>query len=1036
MNNPVKANPEPHAGAFHEEYGSIRSLIYLLQGGFNPFGPQQPQQPSLPQPSQPPGQLPPSESPQNNTEQNQPQQPAIPPSLPADPNPPISPEDSDAQQPEKRSATSIIFTILGFVIVVGIIYFSYQYVAKLPPPRVVPPTPTAGSRFDISSCTAISSPGVYTLAKSIGAAQASGPCILIDSSNVALDGKGNKVIGSGPFVQVPPFSYGIEVINASNVTISNMNVSKFSYDIFLSNTKGSQVSNVLALNGTMSGIYLYDSSGDNVSANKVFGAASSQGGIGLAGGGQNRITNNLVMYNAYYGVSINSTKNTFLHNNITSNPVDLFCGSGANIRESDVFLSSSCSVNYYCNFARCSITNKPSNLSSIVLSKNIASCGSIRSPGDYMLAASLNLSTYVNTSNPLSNPTCINILSPNVRLDCNNMTIFNARYGVTSSGYNTMIMDCNFRNSTYGVYLHDSFADNVTGGGASGGTYGIYLRNETDTYISNATYLSNKYGVYINDSSAVTLTGTTTANNTYGVYYATGSTNAFLRDRLLGNSGTDMYCTPQTYNSSFNIMQNSTCGVTDCNWGSCQKHTLVTLPTQPVFGCETISVPGNYTLESAIVQNSGLNCITLKSSGISLNCAGKLIEGIGTGSAIYLSNINNVSIASCNIDGYGTGINATGARFLSIRNAVVSNASVGISIKNANFSQVINNKIAIFGRYGMILSGVNNSVITNNTASSGIDNSTGFSFSKSNKNIIRGNFAQSNPLYGFVFNGSRTNTISNNSAISNVGFDYVCEDGSSGIYSQQSGSVNNGVTKNGCLWMVEVNPVSIPTCYAISQSSEISLQSDMLYTFGATCYTVFNTNSTSGSSSTINCNGHTVIATNGGVFADVKTSSVTIENCNLYGFSRAIESSSPYTTLLNDTIVNSNYSVDLQNATYPTIRDNYFTNDTYGVYGQESSYGSIENNVFTNVNTGIELLGGSGFQLIGNLANAAKTGISLLNSQLNNVQGNRLLNSTTAGIACTMFATNLTNNYDQGGNICSSNSKCLWMSKSPSCRPS
>ncbi len=931
---------------------------------------------------------------------------------------------------------NMIFMILGLVIIIGIIYFSYQYTAKHPPPRVVTPPQPTGSRFAISSCTAITSPGVYTLSRSISAAQASGPCITIESSNVALEGRGNKVIGSGPFVQVPPFSYGIKVVNASNVSISDMNVSKFSYDVFLSNTIGSQVSNVLALNGTMSGIYLYNASGATVKGNKVFGAASSQGGIGLKGGGQNIVENNTVMYNAYYGLTINSTRNTFIHNNITYNPADLFCGSNANVRKSDTFLSSSCSVNYYCNFAQCSLTNKPSNLSSIVLSKNVASCGSIRSPGTYMLEASLNLSTYVNTSNPLSNSTCISILSPNVRLDCNNQTILNARYGVASKGYNTTIADCNFRNSTYGVYLHDSFSDNVTGGGSAKGVYGIYLRNETDTAISNATYLSNTYGVYINDSSATTLTGTATENNTYGVYYATGSTNSFLKDKLSGNKNTDMYCTPQTYNSSFNIMQNSTCGVTNCDWGVCQKHTLVSLQTQPVFGCGTISVPGNYTIKSAIIQNSGFNCITLKSSGINLDCAGKLIEGAGTGSAIYLDGQNNISLDSCSIDNYRTGINATGAKFLSIRNALISNASVGISLDNVNFSQVIGNKVAIFGAYGMLITGANNSVITNNSANSGIGNSTGFAFSGSNKDIIKGNTAQSNPVAGFTFSGSRTNIISNNSATSNVKSDYVCEDGSSGIYSQQPGTVNTGITKNDCFWMVEKNPVSVPICYAISQSSDISLQGDMLYTFGATCYTVFNTNSTSGSSSTINCNGHTVIATNGGVFANVKTPSVTIENCNLKGFSRAIESTSSYTTLINDTIVNSNYSVDLQNATYPSVQDSFFTNDTYGVYGQDSSYGSIRNNVFTNVSTGIDLLGGSGFQLADNLVNGARTGVSLLNSQLNIIQGNRLLNATASGIACTQFATNLTNNQDQGGNICSSNSACLWMTESASCRPS
>lgn len=947
------------------------------------------------------------------------------------PSPEISPPP-----PQMKPTTRIVASILAVIIIVGIVYLTYTNFAPKPPPRVVttnatPPT----SQFEVSSCRAISSPGAYRLVGNI-ATSGTGPCISVTSSNVRLDGQGNKIQGAGPFVQIPPFSYGILIANVSNVTVSNMNVSKFSYDILLSNSPGSTVSNVLVLNGTMSGIYLLNTSNDTVEGNQAFGASSQQGGIGLSGGGNNLLKNNVVLNNAYYGLSINSTMNKFVNNTINSNPVDLFCGTNANLRNTNLFSSSSCTVNYYCDFAQCSKTNQPSNLNSIVLSRNINSCGVILSSGDYVMAKNLNLSVYVNTSNPLSNNICISINSPNVRLNCANNTIFNAYYGISSSdSYNTILENCNFYNNTYGIYLANSFGDNVTGGSAGKSRYALYLRNVTSASVSNVNYHSSIYGIYLSNSSAIRFSDAKSTNNTYGVYYGTGSTNSFLGSNITKNKNTDLFCTAQTYNSSFNVFQSNRCGVTDCNWGACTTHVLVPLPVYPVFGCGTISVPGNYSLESNVIQTRGLNCITLNSSDINLNCQDKLIQGEGFGSGIYIANRSSISVNNCFVEDYATGINATNAKFLKINNATVSNSTVGVHLSNSNFSQLLNSRVSTFDGYGVSANNLNNSVIINNTASKGVGQATGFLFARSNKNIITGNNANSNPGYGFVFNNSRSNVVSNNTALSNYDFDYYCAGGSSGIYAE-SGLVNTGLTKQNCIWMVEQDPATNPVCYAISTSSDITLQQDMLYTFGQTCYTVFDTNATSAQSSIIDCNGHTVLATNGGIFANIKSSSVEIENCYLRGFSKAVISTGQQTSLLNDTIVNSNYSVTLINATYPLVRNTNFTNSSYGIYSQNSKYGTFQFDAFRNVSNGVYLLGGSAFKLFNDTVNVASTGVSLLNSQLNALAGDKLLNASIHGIACTQFATNQSNNMDQGGNACSSNSNCRWMTVSAGCKPS
>ena len=230
-------------------------------------------------------------------------------------------------------------------------------------------------------------------------------------------------------------------------------------------------------------------------------------------------------------------------------------------------------------------------------------------------------------------------------------------------------------------------------------------------------------------------------------------------------------------------------------------------------------------------------------------------------------------------------------------------------------------------------------------------------------------------------------------------------------------------------------PGASSSCYSISQPSYVVLHQDLLYTAGSTCYYIFNTNTSSGKGTTINCNGHTVYSTNGGTFADINGAQGTvIENCNLIGFTKDVITNGRNTKMLNDTIVNSAYSVILNNTTYPVVQNDTFNNDTYGVYSQSSKFGSITNNRFINMGYGIYLLGGSAFKIMGNdISTSADVAISILDSQLNQLQNN-IANGNTFGISCSQYATNSTANQDQGGNSCNSNNQCTWMTSSQSCK--
>jgi parallel beta-helix repeat protein len=939
-----------------------------------------------------------------------------------------------------KTINKVAISAVAVIIIVVIVYIEYN---RLHVPNFTPtPPPTNNiivpvNVFNVSSCKSITSPGVYHVVRDISSNQADGPCINISSSNVALLGNNDKITGNGPYVQIPPFSYGVEISDASNVVVSNLTLSKFSYDIFLDNVSYSKIFGANVLNATISGIYLYNSRYNLVENNRAYFTAGLDGGIGLTGGGNNTVQTNLVVENAYNGLYINSSNNHFINDTLEQNPIDIACISGSGLRYSNMFSSSVCAVNYYCNFAYCSDINVPSGLG-YALSNQINRCGVIESPGDYRVGSDLNLSFYVNTSNPQSVNTCIRIDSPNVRLNCSNNTIYNSHYGVLAAGvYNTTLANCYFYNDTYGIYLANSFSNNVIGGGAAKGRYALYLNNESITTISNVDYHGNVYGIYINNSEGLTFRGNNVNNNTYGIYYNNGTTLSFFNNKINSDTNGDLFCSVQTYGSRYETFENNQCGSSDCNWANCASHFLPPQPTYPISSCGVISTPGNYVLQSVITSTAGGNCIKINANNVNFDCQGKFLYGVDLGNAFSIANKTNVSIDNCEMFQYALGINATNVKSLNLQNDIVENSSSGVSLTNANYSQIINLNVIGFGGYGFSMNRVNDSVITNNTADNGVNNATGFVFSKSNRNIITFNDAENNPDYGFVFANSISNLILNNTAVSNFGYDYNCVGGSSGLYAE-AGLTNRGLNKNRCFWMIETDPLISNSCLAISSGSTISMPEDMLYTYGRTCFTVYNTNSTTGSYTVINCNNHTVMATNGGVFADiVNSSSVTIENCYLEGFSRAIEVSGPSAHILNNTIVYSNYSVLVNGTTYPVIAQNKMENDTYGIYSQNSRYGTIEENTFRhNVTTAITLSGGSAYNLMGNFANNTRIGLYLINSQTNIAENNSFLNSALYGIACTQFAENQSNNLDDGGNACSSNINCRWMTASPSCKPS
>ncbi|MEM4114182.1 MAG: right-handed parallel beta-helix repeat-containing protein [Candidatus Micrarchaeaceae archaeon] len=958
---------------------------------------------------------------------------------PQPPPPQPGQPQQNRQQKKRKSGTLILLTVLVVAIAIGgaAAFALMHKPSKTTTSTTVPTTTVPAVKLaQITGCMNITSPGKYYLQHSIKVKLSQGACLNVTSNNVELIGNGNAINGSGPFSGIPPFTYGIIVGRVQNVTISGFGVYQFSYGIALQGSNGVTILQSNFSKDTMSGIYLNDSSNNRILDSYVYAAASKQGGISIVLGSNNTIENNTIANNAYYGLVLNSTQNRFINDRFLNNPSDMICNATAGVRDANAFYNSSCSSNYYCNFAKCSQINTPLNISMIHLSQSVSSCGGIYSPGVYRLQKDLNAADYLNMSNYESaSIPCINVLSPNVKLECGGHAIENSGYGVSIKGlYNDTVDGCTISNSTYGIYIEGDFYPKVQNDSLDGNEYGVFVNNTNQFSGSNITTKENTYGIFINNDSGTFISSFSGTGNKYGVYMNSGNGNSFSNGFLENNTKADFYCSAASYNSTTNLLQSTKCGVTDCNWANCAQHALPPISIYPLSECGAISLPGNYSLESNVASQG--TCISINANNVNLNCNGRLLTGYLTGTGISISGSND-SIENCNVVRFDKGVTINNASYASLEYINISGVGSGVQVSNSMYDKIINVAVKSFSRVGgFFFDNVSNSVITSDSAAYGINSTSGFMIVNSSNDLISYDNASSNIGYGFDFVNSNSNNVFNNTAYANRPYDYACNPRSSGLYAELNG-VNFGGTKSDCNWLVELTPLTMqPSCYAISSGSQITLTNDMLYPYGATCYNIYNTLGSSANFTTINCNYHTVLATNGGTFVNiVNASNVKIENCFIKDFTMGVASKGSYTNVYNNVFGSDGSAIAISGASYPNIQNNIIMNSSYGIRLENDLYGKFINNSIFDTNVSFEYSGGGASTISSTNAKYGGIGLYIINSTLNILQDNVLENMSDYGIICTGGATNSSSlNKDFGGNICSSNKNCFWMTTSPACK--
>ncbi len=927
----------------------------------------------------------------------------------------------------KRNLLTAIILVAAAVAIVFILS-GKSYVT----PVATTKTTTTIQQVSVSSmtgCEEINKPGSYYLTKNINTTISSGACIKVDADNVKIVCNGEKITGSGPFTDVPPFTYGIEIENRSNVTINGCYVKDFSYGIYLNNSAFIKIANNNVSSNYMSNLYMSKTTSSTLSNNYMsLGAGESSIYIGN-GSYNNTIQNNTILFNKRYGIFINSSGNTYLHNYINATPYSFYCYGAEGFSNESHAKGNMCYNNSGCSFLSCKNVNIPVNLSQIYLGKEIRSCGSIVKPGVYEIYEDLPLNRYENVSNPLLlqyGIPCIRIASGNVTLNCNGKVISNSTFaGIYAQNLGNLTLEnCKIRHSNFGLMLYNVTKSSVLNTSIYNSTIALTLQNSTLNTVSGFRSSGNAYGIYLDKSNGNLFSSFNVSLNNIGIYLTSSLGNSFNNGVATNNSRMDVFSSQNSANATYNLMQNTKCTYTNAAWATCTNHIAPNLLYTPVIGCMQITKPGNYTLINSI-YNAPNYCIRINASNVRLNCGNfSIIAKNGFGTGMLVGNDKNVTIIGCTLANFNKSVavyNATGIQLLGLK---ASGGNTGVLLKNVNNSFVAASILGANSTGIRIEGSANNFIEYSTVNNSGV----GILLDNSTYNLIENNAGYHNGIGMLLEGNSANNTIQNNTMSSSSMFDYKCI--GNGGASAEKGGVNYGMKKYNCLWLAALSQLTPDvSCAGITQPSSIVLQSDGIYPYGYRCFGV-NANGT-----TIDCGGHTIISDSGGTFAAFFNSKgSTIKDCVLKGFTNPLTAYNSSVKIENVTIIGagSGTGINITYSSNPSIMNSNISDYYIGISISGSKYGQIVNNTVGKGFIAYLLYNSTGFKIYNNIAlSSSAVGFKLNDSVFNSFQNNNF--ASIGGLVCVQKSEGAANNTDLGGNICTASQNCKWAT-SPGCK--
>ncbi len=951
----------------------------------------------------------------------------------------------ELDQGQKKKGFSVSHIIAPVIIIAILLVLVYALVISKGPSTTTVSTITGTTSIvsqsgTLSSCSNVTAPGTYSLSSSIKTSNINSSCIYVRSSNVAIQCGGHSIIGSVPYTGIPPFSYGILVTGASNVSIDNCTISNFSYGVYSDSVLALKMFYNNVSTNYIANLYMRNSSGGTIQSNLFMRSGSPYGAVIVAAGSLNNLfQNNSLRYNEFYGFNISASTNRFIDNFIVGSQFSFECRAQFGLPSSNLAQSNTCFNQTGCDFVTCQGINVPVNVSQISLATQVSSCGSIDAPGSYSLTSNLNMQDYsgaaIATLAYYKIP-CLKISADNVALNCNGHSISNAYAGIEAAANNVTLTNCNADGSDIGILFNKVSGGQILNSTLMHNNASVSLVGSLGITMSNIRATNSTYGVYFSNSSADILGNFSTNYNRFGVYVANSYGNIFNNGVAINNTRFDVFATTDSYNATDNLMGSTNCGLTDAAWAPCAQHTSTTYYSYPLTMCTDIKHSGIYTLTQNVI-NAPSQCMKIDASDVSLNCSGLLLDAqpFTQGAAIVVSNRQNVSVRDCKAINYNTALqasNVSGFYFDHISGQTIGQS--GIVISDSKNGTVSNTVIPTPKNVTIALIGSRNVTIFNNTMGGIGAGGSALLLEDSVNNRVMNNSGYANH-YGILIEGaSNNNTVENNTMASSTAADYYCAAQDSGMVSE-NGGINTGSKKIGCHWLVALPIGSKPIfCSSYNTPETDYLTQDYVYSYGAIC------DKYSGNDSAINCDGHTVIATNGGTLAQFANShGGKFENCYLKGFTTPALVTGGSATIFNNTMYDnsSQYyasppAINVTNSIFggTVIKLNSIVTPGKGVYLYKVVSAKVLDNNITAGGVSYAISFTNTTQFTNDTSTSPSgEGLTLYNSTNNQFTSNHFY-GLTSGIICSGTAQSSANNFDSGQNYCSSNGNCDWISSS------
>lgn len=840
------------------------------------------------------------------------------------------------------------------------------------------PAPLQTQATSVSSCTTISSPGVYILTANITGSSANPTCMSIQSNDVILDCQGNIIDGLDS-----SNTNGVRVQSRSNITVQNCRFSDWTWGIYLETTLDSQLINNTGYSSQY-GIMMREYSRNNLLSGN--NCSYNYYGINLYDARNNTLTNNIANNN-YKGLYIQGSNsyNNILTNNIANYNTQyegIYVGYGTN----NTLINNTANSNYYAGI-RFEYGQGNNTLINNTANNNTQY-------GIYMYSNSNN-TLINNTANGNSNygiyagyGARYNSLTDNFVCANQNKDIYidsDARYNF---GNNTCSRLVNYTATNVSCPIKCPFIQGVCG---------QYLAN--NTVLTEDMLRCQAEGVRINASNIVldcdnhTIEGRYSQGSfQYGVNNQNGFDNVtvkncFIRDFLFGMHFTNNANNCTIYNNTLDIYN-----VTDQisrsiyfygNYNNITKNNVGNKTTQGIYVDLNYNVLSNNTacyatqwdLYTSGTGNSGDNtCGTLSSSGVNCSQHCPFVQGV-CGQNIFENATLTQDIIDCRY---------SGAKIE--RTANVTLDCDGHAIRGYDDRYYF---------YGVFVQSPN-TTIKNCTISKF---EIGIYSDRAGGQIYSNNISLNN--YGL------------NVVHQNVHDNIICRNFESDIYSSGDNSGDN-------------------ICSSLTGSVDITCNTSCGFTQGACAQTIVeNTTLTDdilgcarlgiklgANNIMLDCGNHTIRSTTGNDYG-VRLSNHygnTIKNCivDMFNVGSMIEASQN-NVLVNNTFNNSvNYGLYIPNANNNQFTGNTISSSSQGIVNSGSSNNTFTNNrVLSNGQTGITIVGHNN-TFVNNTVTGSNRGFHV---------GSATYNNLTDNVACVNREYDIyidsasTNNF--GDNICS-----------------